>query len=607
MRRFLLQILAGAFCLVALSAQGPRSRPAEVDGAGTVSILTDGITNPSSRAARAAISLAERPSDLGNIRVLPIAGHGAAANVRDLLYLRGVDLAILNSDILEFLSLKREYPSARSRIRYVTHLFDQKVYLLVRKELGSLADLRGRKLAVLSRGGDSRITAATVFGLLGIDVALEELGPDATLEDASLANLDGALLLSDELARVHLGAEARKGLRALSIPLTPQLRKVYQPAVIEAQELAGFADAAPVETIAVSTLLAVYNWVPSKGARYVNVSNFMQRFFSALPALRQQSMGPFWRQVDINAKIPGWTRHPAAAPGSALSKAQLAELASFERPHAMLPPPPPIAAAVPVARKPKIQAVAVGRAPLADENLSEGGLITELVHMSLAAAQPEGGAAEMELRWAKGARPPIQSLLSDTAIALSWPWEGADCERPNDLVQASAVLCDTALYSDPILQVVVGLFTLSDSAFRFEKDESIYGKTICIPVDQDVSVLNGDGRNWLSEKRVSALRQPTLPDCVSAVQKQEADAFLANDLEGRYVLQRLGLAQQFKMAERPLGTRGIHAIALRENPQASELIETFNRGLKQLKQTDAYGAIVRQHLMHLWDIKPSAQ
>jgi polar amino acid transport system substrate-binding protein len=144
------------------------------------------------------------------------------------------------------------------------------------------------------------------------------------------------------------------------------------------------------------------------------------------------------------------------------------------------------------------------------------------------------------------------------------------------------------------------------SAFTFGKDESIYGKAICVPLDQDVSALNGDGRNWLSEKRVVAVRQPTLLDCVSAVQKLEADAFLANDLEGRYVLQRLGLAQNFKMAERPLGTRGIHAVALRENAQASELINAVNRGLRQLKQTDAYGAIVRSHLMRLWDIKTSA-
>jgi hypothetical protein len=323
--------------------------------------------------------------------------------------------------------------------------------------------------------------------------------------------------------------------------------------------------------------------------------------------LRQRSTASLWRQVDVNAKIEGWTRHPAAEPGSALGKAQVAELAAVDRKHAMLPPPPPVAAAAPSSHRAKVQAVAVGRAPLADERLPDGGLITALVNASLAVARADGSTAEFELRWGAGALSPIRQLLSDPAIAISWPWEGADCERPNDLVQSAALLCDSALFSDPIIQVVMGLFTLSDSTFRFEKDDSIFGRTICIPLDQDASALNGDGRNWLSEKRVTAVRQPTLPDCVIAVQKLEADAFVANDLEGRYVLQRLGLGPQFRMAERPLGTRGIHVIGLKENPQAMELIQAVNRGLKQLKQTDAYGAIVRKHLMRLWEIKSSQQ
>ena len=606
MRRILLQVMAGVIGLLALSGQAPRQKPPDVVGAGAVTILTDGIAEPSSRATRAVNDLAERPAAIGNIRVLPIAGHGAAANVRDLLYLRGVDLAILNSDILEFLDQTRQYPDARQHIRYVTHLFDQKVYLLVRNELSTIDGLRGRKLAVLSKGGASHTTATTLFGLLKIDVVLEPLGPDAALDDVSLGKFDGALLLSDELARVRLGS--RQDWRVLPIPLTPALGKAYQPAVIEAQELAGFAHAAKVDTLAVSTLLAVYNWVPTQGVRYVTVSSFMLRLLSALPGLRQQNIGTIWRQVDINAKIPGWTRHAGAGPGRALGKLQLAELAAVERPQAALPLPPPPPQPPPRAavERPKIRVLAIGRAPLADEGLSDGGLITALVTTSLGAAAPGGAMpSDIELRWTKAGLPPIRALLGDSSIDISWPWEGADCERPNDLVQTSAVLCDNAVYSDPILQVVVGLFTLSDNIFRFDTDESIYGKTICVPLDQDVSTLNGDGRNWLSEKRVAAVRRATLLDCASAVQRLEADAFVANDLEGRYVLDRLGLAQHFKMAERPLGTRGVHAIVSREHAQASELIAAVNRGLKQLKQTDAYAAIVRRHLMRLWETKTS--
>jgi ABC-type amino acid transport substrate-binding protein len=47
-------------------------------------------------------------------------------------------------------------------------------------------------------------------------------------------------------------------------------------------------------------------------------------------------------------------------------------------------------------------------------------------------------------------------------------------------------------------------------------------------------------------------------------------------------------------------------VAAREHAQASELISAVNRGLKQLKETDAYAAIVRTHLMRLWNGNASA-
>ena len=90
------------------------------------------------------------------------------------------------------------------------------------------------------------------------------------------------------------------------------------------------------------------------------------------------------------------------------------------------------------------------------------------------------------------------------------------------------------------------------------------------------------------------------------VQTLEADAFVASDLEGRFVLDRLGLSRDFRMLERPLGIRGVHVVASREHVQASELISAVNRGLKELKQTDAYAAIVRNHLMRLWNGNTSA-
>src|SRR5215831_7910925 len=427
MQRFLLGIMAVVIGLLAPAAHAQRQDTREMVGVGTVTILTDGVAEPRSQGGQAVNELAGR---LGKMRVLPIAGRGAAANVRDLLYLRGIDLAILNSDVLAFLDETRQYPDARRRIRYVTHLLDQQVYLFVRKQFDAIEDLRGRKLVVLSAGGSSHTTAITLFGLQKIEITLEALGFDAVLDDAALGKVDGALLLSGELGRLRLTARMLQEFRLLPIPMTPVLRKAYLPAIVEANEIATtLAGAAKLETIAVSTLLAVFDWAPSH-SRYSNVVKFITTFFAAIPQLRKESSASIWWQLDINSRPPGWTRYAAADPARVLRPAQLAELAAVERPRPQATLPQPAGPAPTAVQKSKFRLLATGRAPLADERLPNGGLITALLSTSLTKSLGVDAApAEMDLRWAKPSVA-IQSLLADPSIDISFPWESADCERP---------------------------------------------------------------------------------------------------------------------------------------------------------------------------------
>lgn len=248
----------------------------------------------------------------------------------------------------------------------------------------------------------------------------------------------------------------------------------------------------------------------------------------------------------------------------------------------------------------KLRVLAVARTPLADEHLPDGGLIIAL----LAAGLKQSGATDFadlkfDVRWTKaGPAPPVPGGPS---IDIVLPVGGPDCDHPNDLTQSLAVLCDNAIFSDPMLQVVVGLFAPSDSGFKFDTDEDIFGKTICVVQDHDVSTLNGGGRNWVSLKRVTVLRRAALLDCVTAVQGRVAHAFAATDLEGRHLLGRLGLTKAFRMQARPFATRGVHAVVAREDARGAELIGALNRGLERLKRGDAYAAIVQKHLMSVWD------
>ncbi len=250
--------------------------------------------------------------------------------------------------------------------------------------------------------------------------------------------------------------------------------------------------------------------------------------------------------------------------------------------------------------KGKMRVLAIARTPLADEHLAEGGLIVALVRASLAQSGPGIYAGmELDLRWTKAAPAPPRLDAQRTEVTL--PVEGPNCDEPNALTQSLAVLCDGAVFSDALLQVVVVLFAPANSTFKFDSDQAIVGKTICVAQDHDVASLNGGGRGWVSLKQVTVLRRQTPLDCVAEVQVGAAHAFAATDLEGRFLLTRLGLAEIFAMQARPLATRGVHAVIARDNVKADELIGAINRGLKKLKDSGAYATIVQKHLARLWD------
>ncbi len=249
---------------------------------------------------------------------------------------------------------------------------------------------------------------------------------------------------------------------------------------------------------------------------------------------------------------------------------------------------------VSAASKPRVRILAVAAPPLTDERLPEGGVVLALVRASLSRVGT-GAAPESIVKWTGERLTP--QLLKDPSIDLSLPVESADCDRPNNLTQSSAALCDSAVFSEPLLQVVLGLFTSSNSTFKFDTDQSIFGKSICLSRDHDLSALNGDGRNWASYKRVTVVRRATLLDCIAAVQANDADTFVATDLEGIHLLRRLGLTQYFTLLPRPLATSSIHAVVSRDHARGPDLIATLNDGLKKLKEGDAYASIVQRHLI----------
>src|SRR6195256_910568 len=85
---------------------GPQPSPAAPPDQGVAAINRGVVELETSGAAGISVRIAE---DLANLvddgatrRVVPVVGKGSLQNLTDLKYLRGVDMAILQTDVLEY-------------------------------------------------------------------------------------------------------------------------------------------------------------------------------------------------------------------------------------------------------------------------------------------------------------------------------------------------------------------------------------------------------------------------------------------------------------------------------------------------------------------------
>jgi hypothetical protein len=94
----------------------------------------------------------------------------------------------------------------------------------------------------------------------------------------------------------------------LSIPFEGEIAESYFPARLANADYPQLVDKdKPVDTLAVGSLLAVFNW-PENSDRYNRVKRFVDAFFSRFDEFLQPGRHPKWKEVNLAADVPGWER-----------------------------------------------------------------------------------------------------------------------------------------------------------------------------------------------------------------------------------------------------------------------------------------------------------
>jgi TRAP-type uncharacterized transport system substrate-binding protein len=256
--------------------------------------------------------MASALDDGDNLRILPIVSYGAASNLDDLLYLHGVDAAITQSDVFEYFRTQRKTADLDRRINYIIRLPISELHILARNDVQSLADLRGKKVNFGPAGTGASLTGTIVFQRLGIDAQQVLIDQPSALQKLQSGEIDAIARVIPKPIDFFSKIPANSGLHLVNIPFTKKFEDLYTLGEFTKDEYPNLLQGQDrVDTIAVPAVLAVFNW-PPKSDRYRKVERLVQYLFARWDKFQKPPYHPKWRDINLAATLPGWTRFSVA-------------------------------------------------------------------------------------------------------------------------------------------------------------------------------------------------------------------------------------------------------------------------------------------------------
>ena len=276
---------------------------------GTVGILTKGL---GCTCTVIASDMAAVLNETGSLRVLPVIGHGSLQGIADIMYLRGVDLSILQADVLSYVQRNGIHSDIERRVRYVTKLYNSELHLIAGSDIETIQDLDGEVVSYDVKGRGSFITAENVFESLDIDVEPVHYERDVAIEKIRQGEIAAAFVVTGKPASSMSNIQPGDGLHFLQVPMTSDLAETYLPSTLTHDDYPALIDAGDdINTISVPEVLAVYNWPPGH-QRYAKVTSVVHAFFDNFDKFDDKIRHPKWRDVDLTADLPGWERFKPA-------------------------------------------------------------------------------------------------------------------------------------------------------------------------------------------------------------------------------------------------------------------------------------------------------
>jgi TRAP-type uncharacterized transport system substrate-binding protein len=253
------------------------------------------------------------------LRVVPTMGKNHVQSIYDLLFLKGVDFALVRADAIEYVRRYGDFPNIQSLIRSFTKISEEKIVIIARSEINSIDELVGKPVSFGVAGSGEFVTGSIVFDSLGIESQHRELDNADAIEELKSGELKAIiyLLRSADAVQSSADEEAKKrirnlkkmdGVHVLELPDSDDLKANYRPVALTHDDLPGMIeDEAELASYSVDSILAAYNWA-SDVPRYKKVVRFAAAFIDNLENLQSGPYQPAWSRVELDSETPNVIR-----------------------------------------------------------------------------------------------------------------------------------------------------------------------------------------------------------------------------------------------------------------------------------------------------------
>jgi uncharacterized protein len=235
---------------------------------------------------------------------------GSIQNVFDVRRKRGVQLGIVQSDVLEYIrdiSDDHELKAIAAKLAAVYPLYKEEVHVLSSHSLTTLQDLNEKRVAIGPERSGTYLTAKTIFFQTGITPSKEVfLGGTEALDALRKGEIDAMFYVAGAPATLFAENTTADDKFQL-IELDDKALDSYLTTVIPAGTYKW--QQSDVKTVAVKAVLITFSYTGEQCQNVAKVAKIIRENKAWLDA----NGHPKWREVNLSERLPKWPQYECVA------------------------------------------------------------------------------------------------------------------------------------------------------------------------------------------------------------------------------------------------------------------------------------------------------